>query len=242
MAKEKSKYNKTQLNIAKNQERMIIHRDSMAHLNRFGYVLNHIRWDGLDNKKVILDVGSGNRQLAMAIYTNKYARYMEHYHSVDLRPDKAEDKFNFPNTHHVTDVTEPLPSVDPDYIVNFEVIEHMPKESGIQLLDKIVEAASEKTEIFLSTPCYNGKKLPANHIYEWEYQELKDELETRFEIIEHFGTFMNTLKMEDALEAFIPRETLTELRKFHSLDVLSSTFAPLVPAGSRNCVWRMKLK
>ena len=236
-----SKYNKTQLNIVTSQGRLFIHRDHGAHLNRFGYVLKKVSKHLNKNPLTILDVGSGtNRQLGMCLYSNKTSSAIKHYHSVDLRPMKEDVTFKFDSTHHVQDVTTGLPSVNPDLITCFEVIEHMSKESGEDLLKSIENAADKNTEIYFSTPCYNGEKLPANHIYEWRYEELKERLEKDFEIIEHFGTFLNTRGMEEALEEFIPAETIEKLKSFYHHHLLSPMFAPLIPAKSRNCIWLLK--
>lgn len=238
--------NKTQLALSTARSRMIIHRDYDAHMNRFGHVLKHLY---INKPKVLLDVGCGDKQLAMAIYSNKKRKTISEYHCVDLRDitisglirEGYPPPFNI--KFHKQDVTKDLPCVNPDIIVCFEVIEHVTKEKGINLLNSLEEVMIEKSTLFLSTPCYNENKGQANnHIYEWEYQELKDELDKHFIIENVYGTFMDTGigHNKQMLEDFFGSVVWGRLKSFFDSSTLSNMVAPLFPEKSRNCMWILK--
>lgn len=233
------KYNKTQLNIGNSQQRLIIHRDHIVHTTRFGHVFKYLK-KGKEGK-VILDVGCGDKQLAMAIYTNKYGSTIEHYHAVDLRDKDPIENFTptFKVTMHQQDVTDELPNVNPEIVVCFEVIEHMSKEKGLILLDRLEAVVRPGVTLLLSTPCYDEVNMAANHIYEWKFNELKEELAKRFSIGPVYGTFMHTRNMEDVLSEWIKPETIQKLREYFDTNFLSPMFAPLVPEHSRNAMWTL---
>lgn len=235
------KYNRTQLDLGIMNSRMVIHRDGIAHMHRFGHILKKV---GIKHDKVVLDVGSGNRQLGLALYANRHQP--KAYYSVDLRNKEPIPNFGtkcgFFTQHTVQDVTLELPKVDPDIVVNMEVIEHMSKEKGLQLLDRLKECMVEKSTLYMSTPCYDGITMSSNHEYEWRYEELKEELEKRFVLVDVFGTFMHTKNLEKDLESIISPEVIARLRTFYDTNTLSPIFAPLVPEKSRNAMWVLKLK
>ncbi len=239
------KCNKTQLNVEVALGRMIVHRDINAHWFRFAHICKLIKHN---DPKVILDVGCGNKQLAMALYSNKHSKGVKEYHCVDLRDITTkglEGKEPFPIVFHKQNVCENLPKVEPDIIVNFEVIEHVTRENGMKLLDALHDAMVEKTTLYLSTPCYDEKKGAAdNHIWEYEYQELKDELSERFEIINHWGTFADTGIGENKkyFDKLFGEERMAMMREFFHSSLLSNMLAPFVPERARNCMWKLKLK
>jgi len=177
------KYNKTQLYIDKAEDRGIVHRDYLAHCLRWTHILRHAKM-GMK----ILDVGCGiNYPLAWMLYTNKFKPDL--YVGLDIRSDFEEPEFNFKcelfpvfdvtNSDHWLDFEKEYPESF-NIITCLEVIEHMEKEDGLKLLENLSLLPSSST-IFLSTPCYNGSKA-ANHIYEWEYVELREELRKNFTI------------------------------------------------------------
>lgn len=233
------KINKTQLEIGKAFKRGIIHRDYNAHFLRFAHVVKQLaRNINKARETIVLDVGCGKMELATAIYANKIR--VKEYHGADARkidPVRA----TFPVKFHQCMVDSNLPDVDPDVVVCFEVIEHMSKEKGQALLDQIAKVSSDRTTIYFSTPCYDGENMAENHIYEWFYDELKEELEKRFTIEKVYGTFMNTKQLKDIL----PKELLPfyeQMHEFHHSSVLSNLFAPMFPDKSRNAMWVLKKK
>jgi cyclopropane fatty-acyl-phospholipid synthase-like methyltransferase len=231
-------YNKTQLYIDKATDRGIVHRDYLAHTLRWTHVLKHARM-GMK----ILDVGCGvNMPLAMTLYTNRYKP--EIYCGLDIREDfQPPAEFPFPlDLRGGFDITSEekwreLGTRQWDLVTCLEVIEHMDKTHGQLLLDNLSLLPTDTT-IFLSTPCYNGSKA-ANHIYEWEYEELRDELQDAFTVEEHFGTFASQRDiLPVASEA--ERTVFNDLKRYYDSNLLAILLAPNHPSASRNCIWRLR--
>jgi len=198
----------------------------------------------------LLDVGCGmNTPMAMTFYVNKFRPSL--YVGVDIRAKfkYTQDDFPFPyKKQSYFDCTDSMNWVDLyneygeewDMVTCFEVIEHMSKESGLALLENMANFCGG-TRIFLSTPCFNGSKA-ANHVYEWGYTELKEELENDFIIEEHYGTFASQRDIKSDLCDHGLIKCFEDLHRYYDSNVLSVIFAPLFPARSRNVIWRLRVK
>jgi hypothetical protein len=205
---------------------------------------------GKNMEGTLLDLGCGTlAPIGRMLYVNR--RKVKHYIGVDYRGAKPEYNATkaFPCTYLKGDVTtwdvyaealKVLEGNPPDFITSFECIEHMAKEKGILFLDNIAKVAGPKTTILLSTPCHDGIHLPHDHVFEWRWQELRDELEKRFTIVENYGTFAS---QRDLLPVLTPeeRDIWERLSNFYDSSVLSVIFAPLYPSASRNSLWKLRL-
>jgi 2-polyprenyl-3-methyl-5-hydroxy-6-metoxy-1,4-benzoquinol methylase len=243
---EKRIINKTDLNPEQACERNYIHRDLLAHQSRWS---NVIKWAAkLKNKDelTVLDVGCGSTiPLLRTLYVNKLKpRY---YHGMDFRKLSITDSGVAPNFEaEITqaDFAEGLPVCkygDWGLITFLEVLEHNSKEAGIKILENIKIIMSPSTILFLSTPCFNDKSHADNHIYEWRYQELKDQLESMFVIEKHYGTFASQGDIEPVLTP-AEREYYDEAKEYFDSNFTAILLAFAHPEVSRNCLWRLKLK
>lgn len=237
-----SKYNTTQLYIDRAEDRGIVHRDYLAHCLRWTHVVKYAKMG-----QRIMDVGCGiNAPLAMMLYTNKFRP--KQYLGVDYREKFEVDRSKFNFTIDLVggfDVTredhwDRLSDIHGnawDIVTCLEVIEHMEKEDGIKLIENISINAGSGT-VFLSTPVFNGSAA-ANHIHEWEFLELRTELEKVFKIEAVYGTFAS---QSDIVPKLSPAEmeVFTELKKYYDSNILAILFAPSHPAFSRNCMWRLR--
>ena len=240
-------YNKTNLDVYKTLDRNISHRDWYAHLFRWQHVLRIA-----DIGMKILDVGTGPGELFETFYRNRYkpARFL----GLDIRKKMIQDNLERWGPHgaefKVIDVV--LADLDCpddwDLITSFELLEHVGKKNVPTVLDKLYEVASEKTLILISTPCYNGKDVAANHVIDGEigeltFEEMKDLLEWNFEILEVFGTFASISDYKHLLKETPGLEELFEkMKAYYDSNALSIFFAPLFPAQSRNCLWKVRKK
>jgi hypothetical protein len=237
-------YNTTQLYIDRAAERGIVHRDYLAHCLRWTHVLKHAK-----TGQAILDVGCGiNTPLAWTFYTNKYKP--RKYVGLDYRDnfEVVPKTFNFPMALvGGFDVTKEIHwdglavthGNNFDIVTCFEVLEHMEKENGIRLLTNLSINAGNGL-VFLSTPVFNGSAA-ANHIHEWEYLELKDELEKYFTIQAVHGTFAS---QADILPVLTPGEleVFQRLKMYYDSNLISILLAPAHPEQSRNCIWRLRAR
>lgn len=237
------RFNTTQLYIDRATERGIVHRDYLAHCLRWTHILKHAKVG-----QRILDVGCGvNTPLAWTMYTNKFKPGI--YVGLDFRKsfDTDPTAFNFPvELRGGFDVTSEkawddlyLNYVDNwDIVTCLEVIEHMEREDGVKLLENLSHALGRNTLLFLSTPCFNGSAA-ANHVYEWKYAELRDELRNYFKMEAVYGTFASQSEL-------LPFTTLEEravfnsLKEYYDTNLLAVLLAPLHPDRSRNAIWRLR--
>ena len=240
--------NKTDLQTDRAAERGIIHRDYIAHCLRWTHI---IKWVAKLRKRrdfSILDIGCGKEfAFLRTLYTNKMKPKL--YLAADIRKlDFAKDLYSemTPNFEHQfvqCNFTKSIPECENgawDLIVFLEVIEHVSKEAGIQILENISKVMAPETIMFVSTPCFNGSQA-GNHVYEWQYDELKDQLEQLFVVEAHYGTFASQRDIEPV---FTPDEAAVyeKLKKYYDSNYISTLMAPLHPKHSRNCIYRLKLK
>lgn len=243
----KERINKTHLPIGIAEERQIIHRDYIAHCLRWSHTIR--------NSKVgetVLDLGCADAPLGMAYYTNKYKP--KAYVGVDIRKsilekaaknlEKAKFKKEFICCNMITEFNK-IPKKKYSIITSFEMIEHIEGHHVEPLLKNIKDLMGPKTMFFLSTPCYDGKHQAGNHVKEWYYQELKDLLQKHFRIEEHYGTFMSQKDLKRALKdnqpyADLAMELFGPLHDYYDSNMLSVIYAPLFPAYSRNCIWKLR--
>ena len=261
------KFDKSQLMPERFVKSQRMHRDVLAHHLRWTHLARH--WQ---HWKVVFDVGCGRGcPLAWALYTNRVAP--ELYVGLDIRsfvPNAQRDDKAYPQsvTNWLRKEGE-IPDKDwmcvwdrtsivnfftaqnvqqtygpADVVVCFELLEHMSKELGIELLKCLHTLCltykdREPVDLFLSTPVFNGRKAK-HHIYEWEYVELEDELLRQgFIVINSWGTFAS---QRDILPAMSHPEIklFYKLKDYYSSDVLSILFAPLHAPQSRNVLWHLQ--
>ena len=238
-----SEYNKTHLPIDVAEDRMIQHRDYIAHCLRWSHVLKFAKIG-----QTILDLGAADFPLCMAFYTNKYkpARFVG-VEIRDLMLNKAKEKLArapFPIEYIQADLCkefQKVPKYEYDIITSFEFIEHIPGTEVEPFLLNVKERMSPETIFFLSTPAYDGKNKAENHVKEWYYMELRDLLQKHFIIERVYGTFMNQSAFKEINKANEFMLLLFEdLREYYDSNYLSTIFAPLYPEIARNCIWRLK--
>lgn len=232
-------FDKTQLKEAGYGER--VHRDYAAHYFRWGWVGNFV-----DRSKTVLEIGCGQDTPLAKVLSGNLSWLPKKYVGVDLNklpkpfaPKWASYKEQFNFVEDGADLDEEAPGGF-DLLVSFEVIEHMKKSSGEKLLRTAVHLMHDDSLFLLSTPVYNGKHMAANHLHEYEYDELRKMIEQcGLEVVKVHGTFATWNAIKKAVTP-AELELLTELREFHSWEVLSTFIASKYPEASSNCAWVLK--
>jgi SAM-dependent methyltransferase len=242
-------FDKTALREGGNHEQ-ILHRDFSAHFFRWSFARRFIR-----PSDRVLEVGCGpDRPLWKLLFRNMQPHAAK-YVGIDLNalpPTKHQHSLFLPETNFVESWRKVLKRQDVvdhaspggfDVAVNFEVIEHMKVEHGAELLKGFYAALRPGGVLLLSTPCYDGRRHAANHIHEYEVDELQKAIEkAKFVVERRFGTFMDTKHLkrlpgpDDVFKRAIAA-VVDELSEYYDNDALSCIFAPLFPDHARNNLW-----
>lgn len=241
---------KTYLSLDKAEERGFIHRDYLAHALRWSHVVKFMQEKQRYKEASILDIGCGREApLLKTLYTSRMLPVS--YTGIDYGPidifqnipslEKYRNQISIvPNTNFL--------NVNPTtnqyrVIIMFEVLEHMEKDMGTQLLKHIKDFMLSTTTFFMSTPTYDGVNKAANHVREWTYVELEQELiDLGFKIVKTWGTFASIKDYKMELEKINGLPWLFEqLREYYDVNLLSVIFAPIFPQYSRNCLWQLTL-
>lgn len=258
---------KTHLSIDQAEERGFLHRDYIAHCLRWSHVVKHLQNKNKYKTARILDIGCGKETpLIKTLYTMRMTP--EVYVGVDYNKpvkqeihDKIYDKMGGGNFELLWnwdaslknafissmeldqgDVDEVSSIMDfiPTLITCFEVFEHVTPEKVLGIISNIKRIASPDTDIFISTPCFNGKAA-ANHINEMTYDFMYNLMEEHFFVKDKWGTFASQRDIEPALTGDSLQCAYESLKDYYDSNFLSVIFAPLFPSKSRNCLWHLKL-
>lgn len=120
-----------------------------------------------------------------------------------------------------------------DIVLCQEIIEHISKDSGLKLLNFISTILSENGILILSTPNPPKKEFskqetenfdfmfPEDHIYEYNYNEMKNILIQNFDIKESFGWNCKIRRIKSHV-SFADYETYKKLKKIS--DGFANTF------------------
>ena len=232
--------NTTSLNIEKSFERSVFHRDMFAHWLRY----QHIAKIAKPNEEYVLDVGCGEGNLAMALYANRLCPKL--YVGLELRKTMVEKnkqrKFNFPAEFYETNICDGIPSDRKFSIITCtEVLEHIPPEKVIPVLQSMKAVMADNSKLIISTPCFNGKTKADNHVKEYTFDEMYCMLNMEFSgdefsSIDTYGTFIS-LKDFERKATSAQLSVYNELKPYYNVNVLSILLAPLQPEVSRNCLW-----
>ena len=184
---------------------------------------------------------------------------------------------NFNGTINIADVTVPqldeednqlnvfheLEDESIDFFWSTEVIEHMGREFVAPWLDDAARTMRPDALAYISTPNHDGSndKLPEDHVYEWGFQELKEELERNFHIESVVGTFMQLPNLKKAqLEQAEPEidgipstsfkryphawttEQLLLIKERFGKQFLRMVVATPYPEYANNCAWVLRKK
>lgn len=157
-----------------------------------------------------------------------------------------------------------IPDESKDFFWTTEVIEHMGREFVGPWLEDAARAMRPNALAFVSCPNHDGSrdKLPEDHVYEWGFEELKQELERNFIIEDVTGTFIQLPNLRKAMREQkeptidgipiysnvkrFPRswsdEQLEMIQSRYGRQFLRVVAAAPYPEYSNNCSWVLRKK
>lgn len=242
---------KTSLSINNAEERGFLHRDYIAHCLRWSHVVKFLMQQRNYQQMPVMDIGCGKElPLAKLMYSSRMTGSV--YYGVDANklvlPEMLEvavaNRQMFIRLFGQTLFSQidfgkikPYPLV----FVALEVLEHMSPVICVDFLKRLYDAMVPGEAVaFISTPNFNGKAA-ANHINELPYNVLYAILDQiGFRVDGVWGTFASQSEIKKPLfDAFGMKFAYEQLAEYYDSNLLSTLFAPLLPAYSRNCFWQL---
>lgn len=252
MANPNRMYDKTHLSLDQAEERGFVHRDYLAHCFRWSHVVKTLMIRHQYKDAHIMDVGCGKDQpLPRLLYANKMTDFS--YTGIDMNKmdfhptlvkahqnDKIRVALLDETDASILDVDE-LPWGPADFLVCFEVLEHMQPFIVHRMLAAWKNQLKRDGIAFVSTPVFNGSAA-ANHINEMGRCTLGKAFECAgFTIIGNYGTFASRSDLLMVMSAE-DQKLYEGLREYYDSNVLSTIFAPKYPQASRNNLWVLQNK
>ena len=220
-----------------------LHRDYSGHFWRWSFARRFIT-----TKDNVLEIGCGEDKPLSKILTGGAAAHVNKYVGVDLnklKPSASQrltflGEFNFVERYKELLKDEFKDGFD--VVVHYEVIEHMKVEHGAKLLKAAFAALKPGGVMLMSTPCYDGVRHAANHIHEFEVEELQKYTEKAGFVVEkRYGVFMDIKHIGKVDTDRASKAAIAEVRKalgeYYDNDAISCLFAPLYPDHARNNLW-----
>lgn len=233
----------SQLSVLEDADRTIVHRDYLAHVYRWQYVVKWISKNKNYEKTKVLDVGCGyDIPLYVCLHSNR--RIPIHYTGVDINKIR-EPKRKYRGARTLLEHT-PIHSVEKgDYnlVTCFEMLEHVPFEYANKAVKHMYDISTDDATFIMSTPVLDEKVgMANNHINEMDRAQVVDLLhDGGWYIEENYGTFASIKDYKKHLnEAEL--NLFNSLSEYYHSDVLATIFAPLYPQYSRNNIWICKKK
>ena len=252
----------TRMDIVNSLQNMDFRKDELMHIGRYLKACHTaIALSKQLNRPIkILDLGCGEAYSMRTLYKSfvvKKFDVVKRYIGIDIdKPmlSKTRDKYSkVLETVHGKLIAQDL-TVNPhikvkdgtiDLIIWFEMVEHIQPEFVRPILDEVFRILSPEGVLLLSTPNSNGsnQKLPKDHVYEWSYEDLSQEIQKAgFTILSSHGTSINPSK--------IPKDIWEKRMK--TVEAVYGTFgentafscvalAPLFPVKySKNMLFELK--
>jgi len=240
---------KTYLSIDKAEERGLIHRDYIAHCLRWSHVADYLRRGKKWLKADIVDIGPGKElPLAKTLYVNRTPP--RSYTAIDVSKLEMPEMFKNASWQPYylmgeMDAAEMSPDrlhILPNVVTCFEVIEHVEPAHARKILNRIRQWLTDDGIAFVSTPNWDPNVGAAgNHVNEMTFKALGALIEDLgFSIEEVFGTFASQKDILPHIRDSGYEPVFRRLQKYYDSNYLSTIFAPIFPAASRNCLWKIR--
>ena len=193
---------------------MDVRKDELMHLGRYQKAVQTAIGlaKTLGRPIRVLDLGCGEIYTMRTLYKSfqvKKSDVVQRYIGVDIDDvmlDRVKDQYGslletINGKLIVKDITvDPKLKVKDNYfdlIIWFEMIEHVKPEFIPPMCEELRRVLSPEGILLVSTPNARGSnsKLPKDHVYEWDYEELVQVMEQSFELVCSRGVCINISKI-----------------------------------------------
>lgn len=240
-------YDKSDLTVEQYENRIILHRDIIAHSFRWSYIVKVLLKNGRYRNDVVLDVGCGrDMPLPRLMYANRLTGFA--YIGIDINKLEMHPQLKAAVDHGKAEVQliserdagtikqSELVFTQPTIATAFECFEHMRPPALIRLLRNVYDLIQVRGDFVCSTPVFNGSAA-ANHINEMGLDTVGYLLERAgFHISHNHGTFANQDRIQPMIEKDYPG-LWHRISKYYDSNILAVMYAPLYPHKSRNVLW-----
>jgi 2-polyprenyl-3-methyl-5-hydroxy-6-metoxy-1,4-benzoquinol methylase len=220
-----------------------IGRDYSAHFFRWSFARRLIK-----KTDHVLEIGCGQDKPLAKVLTGSMQPYCAQYTGVDLNPVKTSTnpRLRFIGEFNFIKQWKQLAKFGPyDVLVSMEVVEHFHSRFMPTFMAACYALLKPGGILLLSTPCYDGKRMAANHINEMTVPQLrKYVVKAKFKEEARYGTFMDIRHIGKIPPAYTASKSVIDvwdaLARYYDNDALSCFFAPLYPDHARNNLWVLK--
>ena len=240
-------YDKSDLTVEQYENRIILHRDIIAHSFRWSYIVKVLLKNGRYRNDVIFDVGCGrDLPLPRMCYANRLTGFA--YVGVDINRLEMHPQLKAAVDHGKAEVQligerdagtvtqEEIEFTTPTIATCFECLEHSRPPAVLRLLKNVYSLLEMGGDFVCSTPVFNGSAA-ANHINEMGLDTVGHLLElSGFHISHNHGTFANQMDIFPLVEKDYPG-LWNRISKYYDSNILAVMYAPLYPQRSRNVLW-----
>ena len=215
-----------------------IHRDYLAHVYRWQYVIKWLAKGKRYTTTNLLDVGCGyDIPLYRILAGNR--RSVAHYTGVDIAKIR-EPQYQCKAPRTLLSHT-PIHTVEANnfnLITCFEMLEHVPFEYAWDIAKHLYNISTDNAVFILSTPVFDEKVgMANNHINEMTRDQVINIVTNAgWKIEKNYGTFASQKDYKQHLSTS-ELELYDKLSEYYHSDVLATIFAPLYPEHSRNNLW-----
>lgn len=243
-------YDKSDLTVEQYENRIILHRDIIAHSFRWSHVVKFLLQNNRYKDEIIFDVGCGrDLPLPRLMYANRLTEFA--YIGADMNKLEVHPQLKPAIANGKMEIQligekdaglvkfEDIAFNHPTLATAFECFEHMQPRALVRLVKNVYSLLVPNGDFFCSTPVHNGSAA-ANHINEMSYSTVGWLLEQcGFAIKSKYGTFASKSEVKPEVDKDYPG-LYDRLGQYYDSNVQAVMFAPMYPHASRNVIWHCK--
>jgi len=211
---------------------------NFVHLFRNWIGYNFIK-KNCKNDESVVELGSGYSEIPHLLASNfgKYNYYCMEFEQKKLNTASKRKIGTFNRVLIKSDLSRaelPFPDNSIDAVLSIEFLEHVPKESGVKLIQEINRVLKIGKLGMITTPnANNSETVEAYHIYEYALEDLRKLIQlSGFEIVDTFG--LNIAKQIKNLDKeYEESSSYKYVRKYLPTPIVKPFFSLDKPEESR---------